>query len=267
MKKIIFLDVDGTLAGVKDGKQYIPERAIEVIQKSRKKGNMIFLCTGRSQAEIGDIMDIGFDGVIGAAGGYILYKNQLIFHKELNEEAVSKIAKFLNEQNAKYYLESNDGLFCNKAQLDSINEYIEKGFDPNSYFFKIMKPLEEKRGIINKISYQFNGNAYEKMMKEFGNEYHIVKSSYEEGIEAGEISNKGITKATAIQFLMNYIQLDDYKTFGFGDSMNDLEMFEEVDVAVAMGNGRDGVLEKADYVTADLYHDGIAQAFNKLNLI
>lgn len=267
MKKIIFLDIDGTLAGVQDGKQYIPESAIEVIKKSRKNGNMIFLCTGRSQAEIGDIMDIGFDGVIGAAGGYVLYKDQLIFHKELDEEAVSRITKFLDEQNAKYYLESNDGLFCNKAQLDSINEYIKKGFDPNSHFFKIMKPLEQKKGIINKISYQFNGNAYERMMNEFKDEFHIIKSSYEDGIEAGEIANKGITKATAIQFLMNYLQLDDYKTIGFGDSMNDLEMFDEVGVAVAMGNGRDGVIEKADYVTADLYHDGIAQAFNELELI
>ena len=70
--------VEARMLEEKDGKQYIPESAIEVIQKSRKKGNMIFLCTGRSQAEIGDIMDIGFDGVIGAAGGYILYKNQLI---------------------------------------------------------------------------------------------------------------------------------------------------------------------------------------------
>ena len=42
MKKIIFLDIDGTLAGVRDGKQYIPESAIKVIKKSRKNGNMIF---------------------------------------------------------------------------------------------------------------------------------------------------------------------------------------------------------------------------------
>lgn len=40
-KKVIFLDVDGTLVGFKDGKQIVPESAKQAIQKAR---TMDILC-------------------------------------------------------------------------------------------------------------------------------------------------------------------------------------------------------------------------------
>lgn len=64
---LIFLDIDGTLCGPGG---VVPPSAIDACQKARQNGHLIFLCTGRSKVEISDeIMGIGFDGVIGAAGG------------------------------------------------------------------------------------------------------------------------------------------------------------------------------------------------------
>ena len=72
MKKIIFIDVDGTLV---DYSGNLPDSAVEAIRKTRKKGNMVYLCTGRSKAEIYQkIWDIGFDGLIGGNGTYIELK-------------------------------------------------------------------------------------------------------------------------------------------------------------------------------------------------
>ena len=50
-KKILFLDVDGTLVhAARD--EYIPESAIQAIRTARRMGHLVFLCTGRSKAEI-----------------------------------------------------------------------------------------------------------------------------------------------------------------------------------------------------------------------
>ena len=69
-KKIIFFDVDGTLVDVRPSQEYIPASTVKAVQATRAKGNLCFLCTGRSKAEIFDhIMDVGFDGIIGAGGG------------------------------------------------------------------------------------------------------------------------------------------------------------------------------------------------------
>lgn len=49
MEKILFIDVDGTLV---DYEKNLPESAVEAIRETRKKGNLVFICTGRSRAEV-----------------------------------------------------------------------------------------------------------------------------------------------------------------------------------------------------------------------
>ncbi|STY35633.1 HAD family hydrolase [Listeria fleischmannii] len=74
-KQIIFIDVDGTLCN--DYGQ-VPESAGIAIHKARQNGHKVYLCTGRSKAELtDDIKKIEFDGFIGA-GGAIL-KNRASF--------------------------------------------------------------------------------------------------------------------------------------------------------------------------------------------
>ena len=51
-RKIIFFDVDGTLVDVRPAREYIPESTIQAVHAAREKGNLCFLCTGRSKAEI-----------------------------------------------------------------------------------------------------------------------------------------------------------------------------------------------------------------------
>ena len=75
--KIIFLDVDGTLTGYDNG---IPDSAKKAIRMTREKGNRVYLCTGRSRAEIyQEIWDIGVDGLIGGNGSYIEANEKVLF--------------------------------------------------------------------------------------------------------------------------------------------------------------------------------------------
>ncbi|VTS26206.1 putative hydrolase [Streptococcus pseudoporcinus] len=48
-RKIIFLDVDGTLL---DYENKLPKSAVYAIRQAREKGHLIYVCTGRSRAEI-----------------------------------------------------------------------------------------------------------------------------------------------------------------------------------------------------------------------
>ena len=65
-RKLIFLDIDGTLVAPRSR----PTPAVrEAIRRIRANGHLAFLCTGRNPPIIGaDILDIGFDGVIASAG-------------------------------------------------------------------------------------------------------------------------------------------------------------------------------------------------------
>lgn len=79
----------------------------------------MYLCTGRSYAELDDkLMSIGFDGVIGAGGGFIEHQEQMIFHKTLPAKDVFLIKDYFDANQIAYYLESNSGLFANQAYVD-----------------------------------------------------------------------------------------------------------------------------------------------------
>lgn len=68
MSKFIFLDVDGTLV---DYHNHIPESAVKAIRQARENGHLIYVCTGRSKAEMQpELWDIGLDGMMGGNGSY-----------------------------------------------------------------------------------------------------------------------------------------------------------------------------------------------------
>lgn len=81
MSKIIFLDVDGTLT---DYENKIPKTAIEAIKLARKNGYLVYICTGRSKAEVyPEIWDIGLDGMIGGNGSYVEHHGEVVFHQTI----------------------------------------------------------------------------------------------------------------------------------------------------------------------------------------
>ena len=83
----------------------------------------------------------------------------------------------------------------------------------------------------------------------------------------GDLGVKGITKANAIQHLLDYLGAEQKDTLAFGDAKIDIPMFEYCAYSVAMGSGGPEAKAAADYVTDDVDRDGLYKAFVKLGLI
>ena len=89
MKKIIFLDVDGTLV---DYEGCLPESAVTAVRQAREKGHRVYICTGRSKAEVYPYLwDIGLDGMIGGNGSYVEDKGQVVLHRLITPEQCKRI--------------------------------------------------------------------------------------------------------------------------------------------------------------------------------
>ncbi len=82
-----------------------------------------------------------------------------------------------------------------------------------------------------------------------------------------DIINAGISKATAVQKVLDYLEKDALNSVAFGDGLNDLEMLQYVGTGVAMGNGFEELKEAADLVTAKVSNDGIQKGLKKIGLI
>lgn len=79
--------------------------------------------------------------------------------------------------------------------------------------------------------------------------------------------NRAFDKGRAILRLCEYLGADVADTFGFGDSMNDLEMIQTVGTSVVMANGNEQLKAMADYVAPAVGEDGLFVAFEHFHLM
>lgn len=278
LKKIIFLDIDGTLV---NDNGVVPESAKTAVQKAWENGHLVFICTGRSRAELyDDILDIGFDGIIGAAGGYIEVEQEVILHETVDPEDVQHLIDYFNQHSIDFYLESNGGLFASKHCKKHIRSIIDKVIEANPevkeeaekgilpFHDALIEGESLLRDDINKISFLGSDIPIEKISEEFGAKFNVIPSTVPIfGENSGELSVPGIHKATAIVKLLEHLNMDRKNTFAYGDGMNDLEMIQYVQHGIAMGNAKEALKLAADDITDTPDGNGIFNSFRKYELI
>lgn len=254
-RAIIFFDIDGTLCeyeGVPTGKVQ------EAFKKLHDNGHAAFICTGRGDPDIPEeIYDLGFDGVISCMGAEIRIHGENVRHVTISGEELVESVQVL--------LEHKMG-----ALLLGAKEVLRTGY---------MKPVERETGVVWKTEDLFrNGKCVE--IASIDSEYtdralydacRSVLEKHSEIIEYDAYNSqtqiRGINKANAIREVLNRSEYKGMTSYAIGDSQNDIPMFEEVDVGIAMGQAVGPVKEKAVFVTGTLEEEGVYYGLKHYHLI
>lgn len=277
-RKIVFLDVDGTLCNDHD---QVPESAAQAIRQARKNGHLVYLCTGRSKAEIYDyIMEIGFDGIIGAGGGFVTIGDEMLYHKRVSDADVRHLVDFFNENHVDFYLESNGGLYASKNLVSHLERLMygdlendeaarqRKKERPSHFIEALIEGEDLYRSDVNKACFIQSDVPFETIKKEFEGEFNVIHCTVPAfGEDSGELAVPGVHKATAIETLLAHLGIDRENTMAIGDGMNDAEMLEYCKIGIAMGNAKPGLKEIADEITDTHDEGGIYNSFKKHGLI
>lgn len=267
MKKIIFIDVDGTL--VKED-QSLPLKNIEAVQRARANGHKVFLSTGRSKAEIFEnILAIGFDGYICAGGGYAEVDSKTLFHKKVSTDDVKHLVDYFNANEVDFYLESNGGLFASEhclAHIMKVAGVTRKEDHP--FANALIEHADLYRDDINKVCFMQSKLPFQRIQEEFKDRFQVLHCTIPIfGKDSGELAVPGVNKHLAIEKVLAYLHMDQQQTIAIGDGMNDKEMLEFCKVGIAMGNAHEGLKKIADDITDDIEDDGFYKAFEKYQLI
>lgn len=278
-RKIVFIDIDGTLVG-DDGK--VPDSAQKACKQARENGHLLILCTGRSKAEIYDaILAIGFDGLIGAGGGYVEYNNEILYHKKVSREDVRHMVDFFNEHGIDFYLESNSALYASRYLKPHLERLIygDVGDNPAAREKMERSPHPFIAGLtygetdlykddINKVCFLESDVPFQRIKAEFQERFEVIQCTVPIfGRDSGELMIPGIHKAVAIADLLEHLDLSRKDTIAIGDGLNDAEMLEYCAVGIAMGNAKAELIAIADDVTDRIEEDGLYNSFVKYNLI
>lgn len=276
-RKILLLDVDGTIVDY-DGD--IPASCVAAIRAARAAGHLVYMCTGRSRAEVPPELEaIGFDGMLGGNGSYVESAGEVVMHQLITAEQCRHIVDWLHGRGLEFYLESNNGLFASENFREAARPVLRayagrKGIEgadelePEQLLHGLVFGAPLYRDDLNKVSFILSGyQDHLDSIEEFPDlECHTWGGAGETAL-FGDLGVKGITKAHAVDALLEHLGARREDTVAFGDAKVDIPMFEACGMGVAMGSGGEECRAAADYVTTGVDEDGIYNAFVHLGLI
>lgn len=248
-KKYFFFDIDGTLLRYNKGDIYFPESAQLAIKKLKENGHFVAICTGRSYSLAKPTMEtLDIHHMISDGGNGITLDDQLIEVIPLDHQ---KCITLIDECNQKGFA------------WGIVPEISNRRYMPNSRFYE----LTHSSYMENIIVKDLNPNDFDKIYK-----VHVAILPEEENqlihlndLPYGRYSKEYVfvepdNKITGIYKMMEYLQGDLKDVVVFGDSKNDLSMFSDKWISIAMGDAIDELKEKATFVTKTLEEDGIYYA-------
>lgn len=290
MYKLMAIDLDGTLL---NSFGEVTKNTKEALLEAKKSGTEVVLASGRPISSTESLaVELGVDNYLISGNGAAVYdikRQEILYDRFLTKEQVMEIANLCEDNSFFYNVYTED-------------EVITSSLNYNVLFYhkeNVKKP-EEKRTHINVVpnireyieqsgkerflkitvcdESQFIFNGIMRRLKEI-NGIDVLEVAYmsRKKIKAGtddvdinyfytEITNKNVNKWTAIEYLLEKLNIRPEEVITIGDNMNDKEMIENAGLGVVMGNSNPTMKELADQIVSDNNSEGVFEAIKKFVL-
>lgn len=280
-RKLIFLDIDGTL--LPPGDMLIPESTLAALDRARANGHKLFLCTGRNHRMTEPLLRHDcFAGAVCSAGGYVLCDGKTLVDIPMEPQQAEGVRATLERNGVECTLEARDATFGGSKMAERWNFIHKKNDAPlNSEAERWRKAMEEGMSILPLSDYK--GEPLYKIVFIADHESDLAEAkqlyadqfvfceskldSLTDGFVNGELINRKFDKGTGIKAICDHLGCTLADTIGFGDSDNDLQMTDVVGISVCMANGSENLKKRCDRIAPSVYEDGIAKEFKALGLI
>lgn len=274
---IAFVDVDGTLV---DYQNRLPQSARRAVEAARAAGHGVYACTGRSKAEMEDLLaQIELDGLIGANGGYVEDHGEVLFHQGIPADVERRLVDWLDERGLAYFLESNNGLFASRnfreGARDALRSYVRgKGvedadeLEADQFMTGLVFGGELYRDDVNKVSFVLRDyQDHLDSARDFPELEAKTWGGRGEKALFGDLGAKGVDKARSVALLLAHLGVPREQSVAFGDAKVDVPLFEACGASCCMGSGGEEAKAAADFVSTDVEEDGLWNGFVHFHLV
>lgn len=266
---VLFFDVDGTLTSFdpddmtdKDFNAVHPSKAVvDAFGRLRNAGHQAFICTGRPLWLVADgLRALNPAGIVAMAGATLEVEGRVVHEDCFDEDVIEELAHRIAAAGGEALFETNGATYS----LEPVG--VEQSFLLGA---DVVHGVDQMRvdGRLRVGKVCINARDLARVANDDGfidHDFELCNT----GDQNRELSPKGIDKGVGVARALEYLgRTGNARTFGFGDSGNDLGMLAAVETAVAMGNAMPEVKAVADYVTDDVAHDGTVTAMQHFGLI
>ena len=250
--KLILSDIDGTIVPLFEVKP--SQKVIDITKLVQKRGVEIAPVTGRPYEMTKDLFEhIGFHDLGVFDGGASVRKvvtGEIVWKKWIEVERIKNILEILLpvSKTIDYFPVFNE-IEAKNAVIDEVNEDAP-------YIFAFVFDTEEGKKAVEKLHADKTLNVH----------VHYAHDEWA-GFLNVQITDHLANKFHGVMALRQIYNSPTEETLAIGDSGNDIPLFKAAGVKVAMGNATDELKFLADYVVADVDHDGFVEAMERFVLV
>lgn len=250
--KLVITDVDGTL--VLPQKHEVSEKVRQAVIAAEKKGVKVVPVTGRPYEMLKPVATLlGFDSLVVVDNGATIRQaisGELVWSNWLTTEQVKEIVELVLPVSVAIdyapdwqdHTPSTD-LEAEMANITGPAPYVYSAF-PKEHLPRIEAALERMGGLA----------------------YHFDIFTGRPEMQAVQVTKLEATKFQGVEALREIDNIDIKHTLAIGDGNNDLPLFENAGVKVAMGNASELLKARANHVVSTVTDDGFAEAMDRLVL-
>ncbi|WP_226036054.1 Cof-type HAD-IIB family hydrolase [Aquibacillus saliphilus] len=257
--KMIVLDLDDTL--LRDD-HTISDRTKQALMKAQEEGVKVVLASGRPTFGMNPIADeLSLDQfgsfILSFNGGKIInyQSKEELFSSTLSVKDVEKLYELSRREGVYIHTYVGDEIITEDENpfttiesditglpIKLVNKFIESVTEPVVKTLMVGEP--DKMKLVET-----------KLQAELAEEFSTMRSKP----YFLEFTEKGVTKGTSLNHLIQACGIKREEVIAIGDSYNDQAMIEFAGLGVAMGNAPDDIKEIADVVADSNMNDGVAK--------
>ena len=260
-RKALFFDIDGTLFS--EITKQVPQSAVLALEKTRQNGNLVFINTGRTLCQTEDVRrELRTDGLLCGCGTYITAGGTVLYDHRIPVKQAEQIKNNIIQFGMDGVLEGVEGCYFRAGgPVMPVMRRIWGFLKDNG----ACAPVEwdDPSCRISKFCVTADENSDREGFFASLEGIDVI----DRGGDFYECVPHGHSKASAIELILKQYGIRRENAWVFGDSMNDLSMFQYSMNSVLMGKHDKGLEPYATFVTKTVEEDGIAYAMEKLGML
>lgn len=265
--KMVNSDFDSTLT---NSRGEITDATRAAIKRYMASGGIFLVNTGRSYksllTRLHDVYGEKCDYPVACLQGGMIYSadGKLIYNIVMDKTEMLRIVKEFEALGEYIQVYSGNRLFA-AAPHEWAAIYEKAAGTRQEFVGKLSGFLSDYDGGIDKVLLISDTGTIAKQFKLYSDNKSFKDTKFVYSTEYFlEAIPMQAGKDVALKRFAEMYGVDMSETAAVGDSNNDIQMIKEAALGVAMGNAVDELKAAADYITADMDEDGLAQFLNSI---